>query len=424
MDINSIFSKALDKLKSKFTLPTEGFLAGGSIANLIWEEVSGKEALINDIDIFILKNLDINLERNNTYDKFTTKTINKYVFEDYSGINFGYRTEIKYWIDEAIRDGIYNNIYYTSNTKSPQIIIDSFDLNCCQVGYDLVEQKFYFTKEFIEFLETGEIKIIDLRTPAHTAIRLAKKQMDLGAKVNNVEFEILKYALKHKNLMGVQKYRFKEKYKNEFYNYYELLSEKFTIGRDLEAEKSIKSLYNSDDKIYSLQPIGEVIDINSNVYAYLPKTFIYWYRNIQGNDKLKSIWINLNLIIDNDLNIEEYLDSDISDDEINLLSRLIHNAPQIINNIKGYPISKQIEWTKKIIEKFESDPIIAISVLESTPLDMELDLNDEMNLLLLELSVRKKILSDPRNKVGRILKEGNVVETKSANYCYIEDLTT
>ena len=43
-------------LKDNFgTFPDKGFIAGGSLANLIWEQKSGNVAKINDIDIFIYK---------------------------------------------------------------------------------------------------------------------------------------------------------------------------------------------------------------------------------------------------------------------------------------------------------------------------------------------------------------------------------
>jgi hypothetical protein len=340
------------------------------------------------------------------YNKFTAKTVTKEVSEDYNGIRFGYRNQIKYYIEESVREDIFNKIYYCSDTKSPQIIIDSFDLNCCQVGYDLSENKFYWSKEFIEFINTGEIKIIDLRTPAHTAIRLAKKKVELGANVNEDEFGIAKYVLKYKNIMNVQKYRFKEKYKLEFEKFSDILSENFKLERDLDSEKNIKSLYGIEDNIYCLEPIGEIMDFKKNS-GFMPDDFMYYYRNIQNEDTKKGIWLNLNLIIDKKFSIDEYLDKEISNDEIYLLARLIHHAPLIVKNIKGFTISNQLEWVNTIIDKFKVDPIIAISVLEKNKLDLDLDLNDDMNLLLLELSVRKNIITDSRNKVGKIFRSEN-----------------
>ena len=54
-----------------------------------------------------------------------------------------------------------------------------------------------------------------------------------------------------------------------------------------------------------------------------------------------------------------------------------------------------------MFQKFESDPIVAISILEKHKLN-EIELTEE-NLFLLELSVRKKIVNDTKGKVNKIL---------------------
>ena len=54
MNIEKLCRNALDFLKSNYpNFPKSGFIAGGSLANLIWEQVSGNIAKINDIDVFI-----------------------------------------------------------------------------------------------------------------------------------------------------------------------------------------------------------------------------------------------------------------------------------------------------------------------------------------------------------------------------------
>ena len=53
MNIEKLVRDAVDVIKSKWTLPSSGFIAGGSIANLVWQSVSGNKAVVNDVDIFI-----------------------------------------------------------------------------------------------------------------------------------------------------------------------------------------------------------------------------------------------------------------------------------------------------------------------------------------------------------------------------------
>jgi hypothetical protein len=53
MNIENLARKAIEHIKATYpNFPKEGYLAGGSLANLIWEYVSNNKAIINDIDIF------------------------------------------------------------------------------------------------------------------------------------------------------------------------------------------------------------------------------------------------------------------------------------------------------------------------------------------------------------------------------------
>ena len=56
---------------------------------------------------------------------------------------------------------------------------------------------------------------------------------------------------------------------------------------------------------------------------------------------------------------------------------------------------------KTLFDRYKEDPIIAISILEKVKIDN--NNFDEGDLLLLELSVRKEIISDTKDKVKRIL---------------------
>ena len=86
---------------------------------------------------------------------------------------------------------------------------------------------------------------------------------------------------------------------------------------------------------------------------------------------------------------------------MDLISRLGKHAPNSIENLKGKKLSEQIELVKWILEKYEEDPIVAISILEKHKISQkELD---EQDLFLLELSVRKQIVNDTRGKVNKVL---------------------
>jgi len=423
MEYSEIFSKALNKLKSQYELPKSGFLTGGSLANLIWEEISGNKTEINDIDIFIINEVVKDYNHVCPIRSFTNTKHERIIYEDYRGLNYRYDSKITYLIEKATTRDIFNEIYYSSTTKDPQIIIDSFDINCCQVGYELSEQKFYWTEHFLEFLKTGKLKITDLRTPAHTAIRLAKKMAGLNATCDKVEFDIIKYVIKHRHIIGTNRFRFKEKYKLEFEKYSSILENDFKLVRDLETEKRLKETHSEVDALYHLE-----VDVDSKFLPYtivglsLPKEYMFFMRSINNNKLLEKIWADTHLIIDTNYKIAEYIDYPIMEKELKILKNLIRISPKCVKNLKGYTLSKQMNWINRIVKKFNNDLIIAISILEEYPIYEDLDLEDDMNLLMLELGVRKKIVSDPRNKVGWIFGEDEKEKEPDNQSSWIDEL--
>ena len=129
-------------------------------------------------------------------------------------------------------------------------------------------------------------------------------------------------------------------------------------------------------------------------------------RNIYGKDQsLKDMWSKLYYFFDN----VHYIDREVNQEDMDLLQRFSKYAPGSIENLKGLKISEQIDVIKKFLDTFKEDPIVAISILESVKVDKNIIL-DEQTMLLLELSVRKKIVNDTRGKVNKILNIEEVIE--------------
>ena len=399
-------------------MPLHGFVAGGSIANIVWEIVSGNKAIVNDIDIFVFDGIQEKLHSNEeSLFKYQEKETKYY--EDYRGMNFNNYTKDFYSIVESERDGIFNTIRYKSNTSDPSLIIKSFDINATHIGYDIDNDKLYWTSEFEEFLSTRELKITNLMTPSHTAIRIAKKAKELNAKLQEFEFKLLQYALSYTFIDRI-KLRFRDRYLEVCKEYKDVLTKYFQLSRDLETEEYVLSksgekvnLYYlvareeekaSDDikddfekNLYS-QPIRIFNDNNLN-RIYKSTDFLFYMRNIYQKDQyIKNMWSKLYYFF-NDVH---YIDREVSEEDMELLGRFSKYAPDSIENLKGLKLSEQIEVIKKFLDKFKEDPIIAISILESIKIDKDIVL-DEQTSLLLELSVRKKIVNDTRGKVNKIL---------------------
>ena len=127
MNIEKLARVALGFLKTKETnFPKHGVIAGGSLGNLIWEQVSGNVAVVNDIDIFIFDR-EVNAE--NVYGDSTKTTDNKKVFyrslekiyyKDYTGLCEGSRTRDFYLIERTENSGLFNYVYYSATSEKPE----------------------------------------------------------------------------------------------------------------------------------------------------------------------------------------------------------------------------------------------------------------------------------------------------------------
>lgn len=401
MNIENLARQAINIIKEKWGLPTTGFLAGGSIANIIWELVSGNKAVVNDLDIFHFDGIKDFLDKSES-SLFDFKNQEIKYYEDYVGLSFKIRTNEFYSIVSAERDGMLNNIRYKSNTEDPSLIIRSFDINSTRIGYHIEGDKIYWTKEFEEFLQTGVLKICNLMTPCHTAIRIVKKSKELNAKLDEFEFKLLQYGLS-RGFSDKIKRRFKEKYQKMYNDYSDIISPFFRIERDKDVENYVLLQFNEKVELFYLEPVclkksKEIFDDVNLDSIYNANDFIFYMRNIFGNERLSNIWSKLHWFFIS----ENYVDIDFEKEDIELLYRFSYTAPGIIENLKGLKLSEQISLIKSFLDKYKDDPIIAISILETFKIDKNLILDDQM-ILLLELSVRKKIINDTRNKVGRIL---------------------
>jgi hypothetical protein len=403
MNIEKLARVALGFLKTKETnFPKHGVIAGGSLGNLIWEQVSGNVAVVNDIDIFIFDR-EVNAE--NVYGDSTKTTDNKKVFyrslekiyyKDYTGLCEGSRTRDFYLIERTENSGLFNYVYYSATSEKPELIIDSFDINCTQVGYDIESDRFFWTKEFEQFLKDGKLKLTNLGSPHHSVIRILKKRDELNASLDPIEVKIAAYTVA-RPLHGVTRRYFSDKYFTVYEKYQEELSKYFKISKETEISSLIKESKGVDVGIYTLiatiSPLevftnGELND-ESRQKIWHCNDFLFYFRNIQNDINQYKIWSKLQPLF----TYENYVDCDPKEEDIDMLKRIIENAPGCIKNLQGISISKQINLVNKLFSTFKDDLTIALSLLENKKLDPDIVL-DEQTILLLELSVRVEIVNN------------------------------
>ena len=411
MNIENLARKAVDIIKSEWGLPQRGLLAGGSIGNIIWELVSGNKAVVNDIDIFIFDKKIESLDSDKGLFQYKEEQV-KYV-EDYIGMITITETKDFYRITEATKDDIFNNISYQANISDPLLVIKSFDINSTRVGYLIEEDKFYWTEDFENFLKTGKLEVVNLRTPSHSAIRLAKKSDELNCNVDELEYKILQHSIKY-GFSDIIKSRFQERYRDLFDKYTDLLSKYFYILRENDIEEYVKNKWDKEVNLWTLREninderdeIEKILDNSrtlvfndDNISAiFRSDEFLFYMRNIFNKSDLPNLWKKIRYFYVE----KDYFDKEVSVDDLELLNRFSLYAPGCISTLKGYRLSEQIDIIKNLLDRFKDDPIIAISILEKNKVSKN-DLLDEQTLLLLELSVRKEIVNDTRGKVSKIL---------------------
>lgn len=411
MNIDSLVRTAVERIKSNWGLPESGFIAGGSISNIVWELVSGKKAVVNDVDVFLFDGIIPEIDPSDKKSLFKYQEKETKFWEDYTGIRYSSITKDFYTIESSEHEGMFNRVKYKSNKPDTDIILRSFDINVTKVGYSIEEDKCYWTTEFEEFLKTGDLKVCNLMTPSHTAIRIVKKSKELDCKLEKFELDLLRHSLEWR-FNDIIKIRFRERYFEIFKEYSDILKDYFIINRDQNAEQYVKNSFGEEVNLYYLSCIFENEQIpfdENNQYRnevfrdvnlckiYNSLEFLFYMRNIYDKDILPEIWSKLYFFFTD----RSYVDCQPSVEDLELISRLGKYAPNSIENLKGKTLSEQIHLVKWLLEKYDEDPIVAISILERHKISQkELD---EHDLFLMELSVRKQIVNDTKGKVNKVL---------------------
>ena len=201
----------------------------------------------------------------------------------------------------------------------------------------------------------------------------------------------------------------------------DILSKYFKMSRDLDTEDFVFRKTGEKVNLYYLIPEcsevfsefespKKIFDEDNNLNKIFKSTdFLFYMRNIYNKEEnLKDMWGKLYYYF-NDIH---YIDKEVSQEDMDLLQRFSNYAPDSIEKLKGLKISEQIKIIKKFLDKFKEDPIIAISILENIKVDKDIILDDQ-TMLLLELSVRKKIINDTRGKVSKILNLEEITDKKN-----------
>ena len=395
----NIVSKILTELSELCAIPDNGFLSGGAVANTLLSMKYGKPYPINDLDIFIETEDDpdpFDILPESHRGRTPTRTQTLVIQSGYYEGELGYDHGSNYRILEVDRDGLLNwitisRVINRDNIRNYRYILNGFDFNCCQVGIDLKTNELYYTDEFEEFLNTKQLDVTAIYTPAHTAIRLFKKKKELDCYCDVEKcMELLSQPLIRETRVKLIPRHFgiyfSHKYRDMFVEHYKELKEYFKMVRFFDDKKDIWKLKNNtstplvssdeqhvtnwlnpensipseilekwssyNDIMWTLSPKKyntpnvKVTEILSTV-VYNPLTFMGSYKLVNG--KLKKVLINkCNIVLNKGkwtklltLLNPHYCDCDFSEEHINVIELFLSKYPSILSSITRYRLNLQ-----------------------------------------------------------------------------------
>ncbi len=399
MNWKKFIPEVIKELNEMHELPKRGILAGGAISNKIWEKITGISMPINDIDIFIYESHIEPINNDTSLDSYKWSE-SEYEKKScgYAGIRYTTIHNKYYSVNRHERIELLNNIYYSSNTTDPNIFLESFDINCTQVGYDLETGEICSTSHFNEFIKTGELKVVCANTPAHTLIRLLKKREEFKVATldKSKEFTYLKLA-RTQHFHNYIRHFFGSKY-------FDIITDKWRdelrehdlvveTVKDKEGLWTINTPLLQTDGIFNIE---HYITDRSNHVDHLVNLsdLDYFMRNIHGDKERELLWSKLGSVWADKK--DNYMLSKPSDSDVELISDLIKVSPQISISISKLDFNRQVSLIKNIM-KHTSD-VDTIAIL-SEEVFFETDEVDEDDILLFYLRARKTIHNMEKHRV-------------------------
>ena len=298
LESTETYDKIIDKLKSVVNLNEisgDAVIAGGSIANIIYAMIHGGNAVINDVDVYVEDaeskkghKFRVKMTEPNDYSGLSVNVDEMEIMDDSYGRIYVSESGSIINIKSHTRKGIINEIKYHyekprgGRTKEIEnALIDSFDLNCCNAAINLKERKIYYTKDFLKFLETKVLKVINPSSPIQTSVRLFKKIKDLNC-FCDVDFEMRFLVVASKSHLN----RFVTKIigpeTKAKYDRYQSLIEPYFKLRKIKKSDLMYSVFNNDESFLKIS--------ENKLWGYDAVSNITIVESFNSLVKLKKIW--------------------------------------------------------------------------------------------------------------------------------------
>ena len=212
-DNQALLRAITSRLQSRFgELPKTGVLAGQAVASACYELVGFAKGPMRDLDWFIESDRPSESDNVVSYRRLNVPS-------DSINFNVGVMSFSDQLDFRALNKNSYSILFsgtLASNQEinvigcasgvrdqpvSGDMVISGFDLNCVEIAVDLDAECVVWTDAFQDFLYSKTIRVTRCITPAHTVLRLIKKQHDLRFASVDIEREL--YLLKMARQIGV-----------------------------------------------------------------------------------------------------------------------------------------------------------------------------------------------------------------------------
>jgi hypothetical protein len=418
---------------------TDLLFTGGAAVSMLLEELGWKnfqeehEVIYNDFDFFYVKenvtsrdcDYSINQRKNQTAE----------VYDGYGRFShIGKST--KYYIIDTEHDGPVNltSIGFVEEVCSDQScfyeVLTKFDINATQFGISINTGEVFFTEEFLNFLETGQLRAVDFETPHHTAVRLIKKAVEHGFYFDERELLKLSYFISYETKYFGEKYfKLFKKYAGILNNYFDL---KCIFFSDVEQNFDLYELVINNNTRLKLEEVGignlerilgrgtdyitsKALDtlifespkkrnaLEKKVEELLPE-----FKEAGGNYRVSEALISISLVLYN--TNKDFMD--VKKEYIRKLFNMFLNHNNVLRffiNIKDF--DKVIEFINFFLKKEKTVGTYIWGVVETSS---ELFQTEEEF---------EKVLFDYQKEINRPLKEPLFEKTYYNNYSYEELFT-
>ena len=295
--VNEIIEKMNNFLsETNQKLPSRGILAGQSLAT-VYLDVIGFDKYktkieknpINDVDIFVQTDRK---PRGNLFQKSGDSQLG---YIGNYGRFLGVYQQDKYSLVSTAHLKNLNITHFkcTENYNSPYDLISLFDINCTQIALDLATKELYLSDNFKEFIETGELKVVDLTTSVHTIIRIAKKAKEFGFYCN-IEKEFAKLSIVMK-----LKY-FSDGYYKNYLKCKDVIDEYFTLTtvkpkidwEDIKIDFKTDTLYTLElntEKFMDYKAFHDVVGFGTSE-SIIKTAEMFYGSNIKKREEIKEVF--------------------------------------------------------------------------------------------------------------------------------------